>query len=177
MCWGAGADRKHGLGAKGGPGAACVRELFLVAGDGGTYPRCRVTSHVPDHGLGIIRLDIEADSSASTVRGVRNDGGGSVPFPVGEHHLLDCLAKLLGGSVVAGGQFTNRAVDIGLAPEQRGTIVKQVEVVGIVALHLDYLELDVLVIQSPERLVRRCSCRIVESVVTLSHLTPVLRWE
>jgi len=48
---------------------------------------------------------------------------------------------------VSGGQFPDGAIDIGLAPELRAAIVEQVEVMGIVAFHVDDLELGVLVIE------------------------------
>jgi hypothetical protein len=50
-------------------------------------------------------------------------------------------------AVVSGGEFLDSAFDVGLSPELGGTVVEQVEVVGVVALPLDDLELDVLIVQ------------------------------
>jgi len=50
-------------------------------------------------------------------------------------------------AVVVGGEFLHGAFDVGLSPELAGTVVEQVEVVGVIALLLDDLELDVLIVQ------------------------------
>jgi hypothetical protein len=61
--------------------------------------------------------------------------------------LLDCQSELVCRPVIAGSQFLHGSFDVGLAPQLAGAVVEQVEVVGVIALLLDDLELDVLIIQ------------------------------
>jgi hypothetical protein len=69
--------------------------------------------------------------------------------PSGKHELLNGSAELLHRTtLIACGEFSDSAIDIGLAPEQAGPVVEEVEVVGVIALLLNDLELNVLVIQS-----------------------------
>ncbi|HKV90938.1 MAG TPA: hypothetical protein VJW20_00170 [Candidatus Angelobacter sp.] len=64
-----------------------------------------------------------------------------------EHELLNSTAQLLDGSaIISGCEFTHRTVHVGLSPEETGPVVEEIEVMGIIALHLDDLELNVLVI-------------------------------
>jgi hypothetical protein len=65
-----------------------------------------------------------------------------------QHHLLDGLAQLLLAAAVPGGQLAHRAIHVGLAPELGAAVLKQVEVVRIVAFLLDDLELDVLIVEA-----------------------------
>jgi len=66
-----------------------------------------------------------------------------------EHELLDRSTEVFNGaSIITCSELTDCAIDIGLAPEQAGAIVEDVEVEGVISLLLDYLELNVLVIQS-----------------------------
>ena len=63
--------------------------------------------------------------------------------------MLDGSTELLNTTaVIPCSELTDGPVDIWFAPEQAGTVIEQVEVVGVIALLLDYLELNVLVIQS-----------------------------
>ena len=64
-----------------------------------------------------------------------------------QHHALDKLPHLFLAACIARGQLSNGAVDVGLAPEDTGAVVKQVEVVSVVALVVHDLQLDVLIIQ------------------------------
>lgn len=58
-----------------------------------------------------------------------------------DHHLFDGLAELFGRAVVTGSEFTGGTVRVGFAPDLGGTIVEDVEVVGVVTFLLDDLEL------------------------------------
>lgn len=68
--------------------------------------------------------------------------------PAPDHELFDGSAELFRGAVLTAGQFSYGTVDIGLAPEQSGAVVEDVEVVGFVALVLNNLQLKIGVIQS-----------------------------
>jgi hypothetical protein len=66
-----------------------------------------------------------------------------------EHELFHRPTELLDGTIPASrSELTHSSVDVRLSPEETGTVVEEIEVVGIIALLLDYLELNVLVIQS-----------------------------
>jgi hypothetical protein len=105
------------------------RDLVLpVTTDIGEQIPLIVDVHIDgDVGAGPVRL-------AAGVAHIRVGGSG------GNHHLLDGLADLLLAAALAGSQLPDRPVHIGLAPQLRGAVVEQVEVV-------DDLELDVLIVE------------------------------
>src|ERR1035438_7502313 len=65
-----------------------------------------------------------------------------------QHDLFHRTPKLVGRTIIAAGQFTNSSIDVRLPPQEGGPVVEDVEVVCVVPLLLDYLQLNILVIQS-----------------------------
>jgi hypothetical protein len=92
-----------------------------------------------------IRIDDHVGSGAVRLAGGVADVG--VVGAGGDHHALDHLPHLFLRSCIAGSEFSDRTVDVGLAPENRRTIVEQLEVVQVVTFLLHDLELYVLVVE------------------------------
>jgi hypothetical protein len=94
-------------------------------------------------------LDIRIDGHVGSgpVRLARSVTDVGVVGAGGDHHALDHLPHLFLRACVARGQFPDRAVDVGLAPQNRRAIVEQLEVVQVVSFLLDDLKLYVLVVE------------------------------
>ena len=125
-------------------GLARAWDVFVSAGRRVTWSD---SPHVAQHVLFVLDLGVDLH------RGARLGCGGSGQADIrvlvagGEHQLLDSYSELLGRAVVVGGELLHGAVDVGLSPELAGAVVEQVEVVGVIALLLDDLELDVLIVE------------------------------
>jgi hypothetical protein len=96
----------------------------------------------------LIDVDVYVDVGVVSVTGLASGADiGHAIFGI-DHQLFDCVAKLLRGTVIAAGQFSNSSIEIWLSPELGSAIVEQIEVVSVVPFLLNYLELDIPIVQS-----------------------------
>jgi hypothetical protein len=93
-------------------------------------------------------VDIGGDADVGGIGAGGMDDGADAGLAVAaiDHHAFYGLAKLVGSAIVAGGEFAGGAIEVGLAPDLGGTVIEEVEVVGVVAFLLHDLQLEILII-------------------------------